>query len=95
MGCVPPCRLVKKLPAFWSVMPPSSGLSSPRIKNSWIYSMKGLVLIGGMTVKVHASVTLVPDHLHARALTSLERSPRFYWKESRCGPGLSGRDSEI
>jgi hypothetical protein len=66
-----PLSAGNKLPTFRSVMPPSSGLSSPRIKNSWTYPMKGLVLVGGMKVKVHAFVTSVLDHLHARALTSL------------------------
>jgi len=63
-----PLSAGKKLPAFWNVMPPSSGLSSPRIKNSWTYPMKGLVLTEGIRVKVHALVISV---LHAWALTSL------------------------
>jgi len=52
-----PLSAGKKLPAFRSVMPPSSGLSNPRVKDSWTYPLKGLVLLGGMTVKVHAFVT--------------------------------------
>jgi len=68
-------------------MPPSSGLSSPRVRDSWTYPIKGLVLVGGMTVKVHAFVTDIGTRSPSRPGFNIpDVEPQIVLERIRIGP---------